>query len=359
MKKLFDPVALGQLKLKNRLIRSATFERGAAEDGVITDKLGEIYADLAEGGVGLIITGQMGVGPNSCLTSAMTAIYRDEFLPEFRAIAELVHQRDSKIVVQLNHCGVKAGIIDQGDLPWGPTASRMVSDKPARAMSIEDIGNVTNDFAQAALKCKTAGADGVQIHAAHGYLLSQFLNPQYNTRQDQYGGSIENRARFLLEVYDAVRAQVGPNYPVILKINYHDLEEPSITGEECRWVCQELDRRGIDAIELSAGLVSSIKSGPSRRIIHEEDEGSFAAWAVELSATINVPVISVGGFRTPAIAEHWLNKGNIAAISLCRPLIREPGLVRRWQSGDLSKAQCISCNKCYMPKDGLLGCQQL
>jgi 2,4-dienoyl-CoA reductase-like NADH-dependent reductase (Old Yellow Enzyme family) len=217
-------------------------------------------------------------------------------------------------------------------------------------MTEDEIRAVTQDFVNAALLCKEAGVDGVQLHAAHGYLLSQFLSPCYNTRTDAYGGSIENRARLLFEVYDAVRAAVGDDYPIFIKINASDLEDGGLTEAESTWVCQQLDARGIDAVELSSGVGLSRNSRPSPKIPDEEAEGCFAAPAQALAEVIGAPVISVGGYRTPAIIERFLNEGNIAAIALCRPLIREPALAARWQAGDTRKADCISCSKCFIPR---------
>ncbi len=347
MKTLFEPVKLGKIEIGKRLIRSATLEYGGSKDGVISPYLKELYVNLAKGGVELIITGMMGVSYDSCLMPSMAKVYDESFHGNFSDLANAVHSEGAKIIVQIAHCGVKAAVYDKGDCPKGPSEALEVKDHPAIAMTKDEIKAVINDFAQAALKCKDSGADGVQIHCAHGYLLSQFMSPFYNKREDEYGGSIENRARMLFEVYDAVKSAVGEHYPIFVKINYTDLSEPGLTGEECLWVCKELEKKGIDAIEISSGLGRDKFSIPFRKISDESQEGSFAEGALKIASEINTPVISVGGYRTPSVSEDFLNKGNIAALSLCRPLICEPDLFNRWNNGDRSKARCTSCNRCF------------
>jgi 2,4-dienoyl-CoA reductase-like NADH-dependent reductase (Old Yellow Enzyme family) len=340
MKKLFEEVTLGNLTVKNRLVRSATFE-GGAENGVVMPYLRDIQEGLARGGVGLIITGMMGTGLNSSAKSSMVRVDREDFVPKYAEIAKAIHQYDCKVVIQLSHCGVAAKAAE-GNSPLGPSDI----EGRARGMTKDEIKAVITDFGKAAKRCKEAGADGVQIHGAHGYLISQFLSPHFNKRSDEYGGSLENRARLLFEVYDEIRALVGDAYPVWIKINQSDLVERGFTTEECLWVCKELEKRGIDAIEVSSGIGGDIKPSSARI---NADEGYNAETALKVADEIHTPVISVGGYRTPEGIEKFLNKGKLAAVSLCRPLIREPGLPQRWQSGDHSKALCISCSQCFLP----------
>jgi 2,4-dienoyl-CoA reductase-like NADH-dependent reductase (Old Yellow Enzyme family) len=346
MKKIFEPARLGGLELKNRLIRSSTYEFGCIENAVLLPALQTVYTDLAHGGIGLIITGMMGVNPMSSLRIA--AIYGDTFSADLRGITGAVHKAGCKIVVQLGHQGAKASPLPEGASPECPSDAELPRCAPAKAMSKTSISALIKDFGKAALRCKEAGADGVQIHGAHGYLISEFLSPYFNKRTDEYGGSIENRARLLFEIYDEIRALVGA-FPVLVKINYNDLVDPSITQEECVWVCSELAKRGIDAIEVSAGVGFNSKTSPCQRGF--TDEGFFAAAAADIAAKVSAPIIAMGGFRTPAVIEEWLNKGNFEAVSLSRPLIREPALAKRWQSGDTSKATCVSCSKCFLSKN--------
>jgi 2,4-dienoyl-CoA reductase-like NADH-dependent reductase (Old Yellow Enzyme family) len=348
MKKIFETAHLGALEISNRLVRSATFEIGCVEKGEITDALKKVNDELAQGGVGLIITGGFSVAPNADEIDSVVRIYGDNFPKKFAEIADSVHDAGSKIVVQLRHTGVKAKIFEPGGHASGPSDIRFEDGSSAKAMTKGEIASVVAAFGASAVRCKEAGADGVQIHGAHGYLLSQFLSPYYNKRTDEYGGEIKNRARFLFEVYDEVRAKTGSDYPALIKINYSDLVEPGISADDARWVCKELSRLGIDAIEVSAGVGLNSKSSPAQRGF--SGEGFFAEYATDIASHASSPVIAMGGFRSPEKIEEMLNSGNIEAVSLCRPFIREPALANRWKNGDLSKAACISCSKCFIVK---------
>ena len=350
MKELFEPSVVGKLPLRNRFIRSATFEY-VFDDSKETfaDKLLPMYEKLAGNGVAAIITGMVGIDGNSRVAPVMVKAYCPTFVPELAKLVERVHGLGAKLIVQINHCGQKAGQIDGGGSPLGPSDAENTQGKPVKGMSLDDIRSVVAGFAQAAARCKQAGADAVQIHAAHGYLLSEFLNPYFNKRADAYGGTIEGRARIVLEVYDAVRNAVGDDFPVWIKINSRDLTEPSISPEEFLWVCRELDKRGIAAIEVSGGASISPQSSSSPLIKKEEEEGCFAPEADMAAETISASVISVCGYRTPDVMEKWLNRSKIEAVSLCRPLISEPELIARWERGDRQKARCISCSKCFNP----------
>ncbi|MDR1620851.1 MAG: NADH:flavin oxidoreductase [Synergistaceae bacterium] len=356
MKQLFDPVGIGGLKLKNRLFRSATQEGAADENGHVSPTLFGIYKNLAAGGVGTIITGMVGVDENSRIFPFMLKAYDDAFISGFRKITDEIHVYDARIVVQLSHCGVKASHTDRGNPPLGPSEITALPKKTAQSMTKDDIRNTVRSFASAASRCKEAGADGVQIHGAHGYLLSQFLSPFYNKRGDEYGGSAENRARIVLEVYDAIRAQVGNDYPIFIKINSEDKVEGGFTLDECVRTCLALDERGIDGIEVSGGIGVSKESSPAQQVRSVEAEGTFFANALVVANKVRAPVISVGGYRMPDIIEQCLNKGRVEAVSLCRPLICEPDLPDRWRRGDRGKARCISCSKCFNMKDGF-GCK--
>ena len=349
MKKLFEPTVVGGLQLRNRFIRSATFEYAFDENENFSTKLQPLYEKLAGNGVAAIVTGMVGIDENSRVLPSMVKAYGQTFVPELEKLVESVHRLGAKLIVQISHCGQKANQIGNGGSPLGPSDTETPQGKAVKGISRDGIGSVVASFVEAAIRCKQAGADAVQIHAAHGYLLSEFLNPYFNKRTDEYGGNIENRAKIVLEVYDAIRAAVGNDYPVWIKINSKDLTEESIGPEEFLWVCGELDKRGIDAIEVSGGASITPQSTSSPLIKKEKDEGYFAREALQVAENASASVISVCGYRTPDVIEKWLNEGKIAAISLCRPLISEPDLVGRWERGDRRKARCISCSKCFNP----------
>lgn len=342
MKTIFEPVALGRLQLKNRLIRSATVAMGGGQDGIIAPFLKVIDEKLAMGGVGLIITGMMGVGHNSCAYPGMIKTYDSTFETKFKEIADTVHNHDCKVVVQLCHSGISAGVLEEGSQPWRPSAFEIFPGLFTREMTKADIRRVCTDFGNAARHCKNAGANGVQIHAAHGFLLNQFLSPYYNKRTDEYGGTLENRARMIVEVYESIRQAVGEQFPILMKMNYSDLVDGGMTGEECIKVCNILKPLGLDAVEISSELSVDAGSAPTRRPVSDK-EGCYTKGALH----VQIPVISVGGYRSTETIERVLNEGNIAAISMSRPLICEPDLPTKWTMGETTKAKCVSCNRCF------------
>lgn len=347
MKTLFDEIEIAEMKLKNRFVRSATYDGCADENGHPTPRLYEIYENLAQGGVATIITGLTSVSDAEQLMGRQMAIHDDSFIPEYRVMTDTAHSHGAAIILQLAcmgtqhhaHAGVKPA--------WGPSVVEDIAYKvTAQEMSKEDIARMRDDFARGALRAKLAGFDGVQLHAAHGYLLSKFLTPYYNRRSDEYGGSIENRGRLLFETCQAVRKKVGPDYPVLIKINCEDFMEQGMTFEECRFVCARLAELGIDAIEVSGGSFSSRPNeSPARK-----EEGYFRKYAEQLASELPVPVIVVGGNRDFETMSELVRESGIMAVSLSRPLIRENALIGRWKGGDRSRALCVSCNKCFNPK---------
>jgi 2,4-dienoyl-CoA reductase-like NADH-dependent reductase (Old Yellow Enzyme family) len=212
---------------------------------------------------------------------------------------------------------------------------------------VADIPEMVTAFTDAAVRAKKAGFDGVQIHCAHGYLLSQFLTPAFNKRQDQYGGSIENRTRIHVEIIRAVREAVGPDYPIIIKLNSQDFMENGLTLEDSLEAARIMTEAGIDAIELSGGLLAG-KITPSRTGIKvEADEAYLQTDARAFKEVVDIPLILVGGMRSFATAERMVESGTADYISMSRPLIREPELINRWKSGDMRRAFCLSDNQCF------------
>jgi 2,4-dienoyl-CoA reductase-like NADH-dependent reductase (Old Yellow Enzyme family) len=214
-------------------------------------------------------------------------------------------------------------------------------------MSIEYIQQVVAAFGAAAKRAQKAGFDGVQIHAAHEYLYTQFLSPVFNRRNDAYGGSVENRARIVLETLDAMRAAVGDDFPILIKMNCQDFLDGGLTLEDSLKIADMLQNKGIDAIELSGGTRMSGDLGPVRPgISSKEKEAYFRKEAKSFKEMLKIPLILVGGIRSMEMAEQLLDQGLADYISMCRPFIREPGLVKRWASGDRRKATCISDTQC-------------
>jgi 2,4-dienoyl-CoA reductase-like NADH-dependent reductase (Old Yellow Enzyme family) len=217
-------------------------------------------------------------------------------------------------------------------------------------MGVEEIQDLIEAYAQAARRAKEAQFDGVQIHAAHGYMMSQFLSPVFNQRTDAYGGPVENRARVLLEVLQKVRAEVGPGYPVLVKMNCRDFLPNGLELEDSIQVALELQEAGIDAIELSGGTIVSGEVSHCREgITSEAKEAYFREEAKAVKGRLQVPLILVGGIRSFQLADRLVNEGYADYISMSRPFIREPALINRWESGDVKKARCVSDNLCRGP----------
>jgi len=345
---LFDKTMINKIELKNRFIRSSTWENMADEKGHLTDKLFKVYKDLAKGQVGLILTGYAFIMQNEQPNPGMMGIYNDSFIDEYKKLTDMVHSYGSKIVLQIAYGGTQTKYNTDKRIIWGPSAvPEMETGVVAKEMSKKDIKALIKAFGDAAARAKASGFDGVQIHAAHGYLLSQFLNPYHNQRNDEYGGRIENRARIIFEVYDEIRRRVGNDYAVLIKINCQDFVEKGLTFKESMYVCKELDKKGIDAIEVSGGTWAAKELGFSRPNINSPDkEAYFKSYAAQIAKEIKAPVILVGGLRSIETMECILAETAIDYFALSRPLIAEPDLIKRWYGWDRTKAKCVSCNRC-------------
>jgi 2,4-dienoyl-CoA reductase-like NADH-dependent reductase (Old Yellow Enzyme family) len=345
----FEENHLAGIRLRNRFVRSATYEGMATENGLVTPALLDTMTKLAEGEVGLIISGHTYVSPEGKANHLKLGADRDECIAGLTAMAEAVHKAGGRIIVQLAHAGAQAKI---GETAIGPSPiKKFMAETVCREMSPADIKRIINAFAAAAVRTREAGFDGVQLHAAHGYLLSQFLSPHYNRRTDAYGGDLQGRSAILLEILRLIKEKCGPDYPVMIKINSDDFMDGGFTREDCLETCAMLEANGIDAIEFSGGTMESRKGfEPIRKIdpIRADKPYYFEA-AKKYKKKIKVPLMLVGGIRYYENAEKLLKDEVCDYISLCRPLIREPGLIKRWHSGDTARASCISCNQCMRP----------
>jgi 2,4-dienoyl-CoA reductase-like NADH-dependent reductase (Old Yellow Enzyme family) len=299
----------------------------ADENGQCTRRLLHLMRELAEGGVGLIITGHAYVHQNGRHSPWQLGIDRDELLPGLQKMTQVVHGSGGKIAVQLGYGGA------------------YLSKSRLRALSQADIKELAAEYGHAAVRAKDADFDAVQIFAAHGFLLSQFLCPRYNDRTDMYGGNLNNRARIILEVLDSVRNAVGPKYPTLIKINASDFIENGLTLEEAVSVGLMLEERGIDAIELSGGLLNN-PNILRTQIETEADEAYLKEEAGAFKEKLKLPLILGGGVRSYTIARRLVEQEVTDYISMCRPFICQPDLINRWLSGNTTKSACISCNNC-------------
>lgn len=359
MNSLFDQTTINTMTVQNRFARSATWEGMCTADGKPGPKLIDFYRELAIGRVGLIITGYAFVSPEGKQLPGKMGIHTDDFADVMKEMTGAVHEHDSKICIQLVHAGGQTDSKNAGRQPLAPSAVKIdqFPELPAE-MTGEDIATIIAAFASGARRAKEWGFDAVQLHGAHGYLINQFLSPLANRRQDAYGGTIENRCRFLLECYRAIRSAVGPDFPVMIKLNGSDNLDGGMSIEDAVYAAKALDEEGIDCIEVSGGTPASGDQSPARTKINSPEKEAYnISLARKIKASVQCPVMVVGGFRSIEVAEKTIQE-SADYISMARPFIREPGLVKRWQEGDRSPARCISCNSCFMPgiKEGGIYC---
>ena len=323
-KKIFEPLKLNNMTLKNRLLRSATWEGIAALDGSIDERTYSIYEELAKGGVGGIITGFTSVSDNDTYFEGMMRLSNDKLIPQYKKLVDIVHKENCPIIAQL-----ALGAYYKNDREIKPNY-----------MTEEDIKNTIDLFVKAAERAKQANYEGVQIHAAHFFFLSRFISPLINERSDKYGGSIDNRIRILIEILKGIKSK-NLGLHVSLKINSSDFEMGGIDEEECLEICKKMANEGIDSIEISG-------NGTSRsRIKPHVNEAYFRKCAEKVAENVKVPVALVGGIRSKKTMEDILEKTKIEIISLSRPLVNDPDFPKKMESGDIEDSKCVSCNGCY------------
>lgn len=343
-----QPWKMGTLEIKNRFVRSATDETLSTEDGAPTQKLINIAVELARGGVGLIIAGTAYISREGRWGANTTGMDNNRLIEPLGRLCGAVHKAGGIIAAQLLHCGstINPAILSEKEALFGPSAMiDPVCGHPVAEMSKAHILRVVDEYAKAALRAKKAGFRAVQIHAAHGYLINQFLSASRNHRKDTYGGSLKHRALLLYQVYEDVRGAVGKEFPIFIKMSAYDGFPGGVKPKEAARVASTLDAMGIDAIEVSAGTPEGAEKGGWDHIRKAPfKEGSLLKYALQIKEGVKCPVISVEGWRDPLKITKALER--IDAVSMSRPFIREPNLVNRWLGGDLSPAHCISCNKC-------------
>ena len=275
-------------------------------------------------------------------------------------MTSVVHKAGGTIAIQLVHAGGQTDSGNAGRQPLAPSAIKVdqFPETPAELTS-EEIQEIINAFGEGARRAKEWDFDAVELHGAHGYLINQFLSPLTNRRTDEYGGSIENRSRFLIEVYKKIRETVGNNYPVLIKLNASDNLEGGLAIEDAIYAARQLSKLGIDAIEVSAGTPASGEKTPARQKINKPDKEAYHLdFAKQVKSAVSCPVMVVGGIRSYEVAEKAVAEAGLDYISMARPLIREPNLPNRWRNGSKSPATCISCNGCFGPgiKEGGIYC---
>lgn len=389
---LFKPLQVGRMTVAGRVWKTATSETRATPAGFIEDEFINFYEPIAWAGTPLIITGNLYVGFSGKPTYRNAGIDADDKIPGLRRLVDTVHKHGSLIVAQINHCGRQMNpeaIGVKEALSASDVRDKVMLTKP-RAMTRAEIARTVEEFAAAALRAKQAGFDGVQVHFAHGYLLSEFLTPHTNRRSDEYGGSFDKRLRFPLDVLRAVRARVGADFPLLAKINGADLlvVKGGLDTAELVRVAQTLEAEGLDAIEISCGHYESgfpmirgrfdgffeaqIKEGAGQFLsstmkiaarvantplaaaanrLWPTQEGFNLEFARHFKTALQIPVITVGGFHSPQAMEHAILNGHTDAVSIARAMIADPFLVKHLREGT-SGPQCDFCNGCIARAGG-------
>jgi len=389
---LFSPIAIGKLTLSGRLIKTATAETRADDKGFVTQELIDFYVSMAKGGTPLIITGNIYVGPDGKSAPRQVGADDDDKIPGLTQLVAAVRAQGSRMFAQLNHCGRQvvprfAGL-DEAVSASGVT--ELVTGTHPRALSVSEIQRIVEQYADAAERCRQAGFDGVQIHAANGYLMSQFLTPYTNRRTDAYGGSPEKRVQLLREVIRAIRSRVGRDFPLIVKMNGSDYLplRPGLKTPDLVEIAAILEGEGIDAIEVSVGHYESgfpmvrgsfgrclrnMVQGSMRQLpfvrrwgfrlfwplmalafnlIWTRQEGFNLRYTRAFKARLSIPVICVGGFLTREAMQNALEQGLCDIVSAGRAFIADPLLYRHLRDNEPGP-RCVDCNACV----GHLGAQ--
>jgi len=395
---LFSPGNIGLLELPNRMIRTASHEGLADPRGAPTEAQFQFYRGFVEGGIGLVITGYAGIMQNGKSSLyRMTMIDADALVPAHRALVAQIHALGGKIVSQIAHCGRQTLTAATGEpLLVAPSSipSKLYREVP-RALTDQEIQGIIDSFAAAAARVAAAGYDGVQIHAAHGYLLSSFLSRHANVRRDRWGGSPENRFRIVGETLKAVKETVGKTFPVFIKLNSFEKARKGVKPDECLQFARLAEKtRCCDAVEISAGgsgedafymargkfptdailtyMRPYCKTGKRVKFLIRHlvapilsllqppfQEGYNLEAAARVKKAISLPVITVGGIRTRAFMEAAIREGKTDFVSMARPLLLEPDLANKFRRGESDAAQCDNCNICLMAADAVpIRCHQ-
>jgi 2,4-dienoyl-CoA reductase-like NADH-dependent reductase (Old Yellow Enzyme family) len=377
MSKLFTPKKIGNLELPNRFVHSATYEAMAKESGEVSDELIKRYEKLAKGGVGLAITGLMHVHASGRGYKHQTAIHHDGMIPGLKKLADAVHLAGGKIAFQLAHCGRQTTKNMTGQTPLAPSSRGRdpINLVKPKEMTEDEVMEMVKAFGAAAQRAVKAGADAIQLHGAHGYLISEFLSPFFNLRTDSWGGGDENRFRFLKEIYQGIKNKVPDGFPVLVKLNTNDYTpKEGVTPPLAKRYAGWLAELGVDGIEVSCGasnysymnmcrgdvptaeLLKSLSwwKKPIGRLMIGKLEGKYnleEGYNLEGAKMIK-PVLGdtqlflVGGMRTVSRMEEVLENKHADFISMSRPFIREPFLVNKIKAGEMDKVSCVSCNRC-------------
>ena len=348
---LFNKCSLGGIDVRNRFIRSATWENMADDEGYATEQITNLFTAMATGGAGLIITGFARILEDDLIAPRMIGLYDDKFIESHRTLTDKVHAAGGRIAVQLATGSSQSKYRARRRTILGPSPvmDKMYGVTPVE-MTQQDIDNNIRAYIAAAVRAKASGFDAVQLHCAHGYMLSKFLNPYYNVRTDSYGGDIHNRARIIYQIVEGIKNAI-PGYPILVKINCEDFNngDPGLSITESIEVCKRLDEMGINLIEVSGGIAGSDPEHRPIRPVRKDTECYFYPQAKQIAQAVNCAVALVGGNRNIEKMASIMSESRIRFFSLSRPFVCEPDLVNQWRQDPTRKLRCVSCGKCWHP----------
>jgi 2,4-dienoyl-CoA reductase-like NADH-dependent reductase (Old Yellow Enzyme family) len=358
------PGRIGSLVIKNRLIRAATSETMATDDGAATDELVNLYSGLARGGAGLIITGHIYVEPRGQYEPRQLGFDRDNRIAPLKRVTDAVHRHGGLIFAELSHAGSQSLIPEIEPLAPSIVPNAIFARPPAE-MTDADIRKVIGDFGAAAARAKSAGFDGIHLHSGNGYLLAQFNSPHTNRRNDRWGGDAQKRAQFILDVYGAVREATGPNFPITARLGLADTVSNGLKLEEGLSIARQLAARGLAALEVTYGVMTSYHenirpyAGTTRwraiadGMLHRTfsapvAEAYYRPFARAAKSAIDIPVVLVGGVRSTEVMDQIVRSGDADFLAMARPFVREPDLVNKIATGRRGPVDCVSCNICFL-----------
>ncbi len=356
MADIFDTLKLNKMEIPNRFVRSATMD-SMADQGIVSDAEINLYQELGEGEIGLIIShGLFPTKDGQCSPGQLSA-HTDESIPSLSKLVDAVHQGNGKIAAQILHGGLQCRQEVTGSPPVGPSV--MVnprSDNQVRELSSDEIYELVESYTQAARRIIEAGFDAVQLHSSHSWLLSAFLSPVSNKRDDEWGGTAEKRSNFIRRICQGIRQLAGPDYPILVKLGIQDYHPEGKTVSEGIETARLLEEAGVDAIEVSEGM--------EKEASHHIRLDALTPYYIDecnlVKQALSIPVMLVGGMRKLRDMQAIVNEGVADAVSMCRPFIMEPHLVKHFHEGLTDNSGCISCNKCLTRmRQGQLICPQV
>ncbi|MFH2064363.1 MAG: NADH:flavin oxidoreductase [Pseudomonadota bacterium] len=380
---VFASAKIGSINVRNHILRSATTLGLAETNGRPKKELTDAYVELCEGGVGAIITGALGVQKNGRLGTSYTFLFhQDDYIPDYRFVTDRVHAYNTPIIAQIGHGGrqTRRAVTGEATVAPSPITDPYYNEETPRELTELEIREIIQNFIDTIVRAQKAGFDGVQLHAAHGYLLSGFLSPATNQRNDQWGGSTENRFRIIREIFQGARKKVG-DYPILIKISAYDHQSDGLRVPESVQIAAMLQEAGCDAIEVSCGIGADgfstirVPEIPSEAVLaysfrykdsnpivktllpvfaplivnrHEPLFNYNVCAAQEIKKQVSIPVIVVGGIRTLPDIEQIIGNRMADFVAMGRPFIIEPDIVNRFKEESQTASSCINCGYCLL-----------